>query len=284
MKQHPRHNRQGRPPRPGLRPVPAGFLAAGLALLALAGPGPAAADAPAGHDGLSCRLCHGGEAAAVADPLAADRVRQARCLDCHREAAVAGTAPSFHGRGRCLDCHDFHRMGTVTTTAGNLALADLAGVDRAHCRGCHDGKGSLADLSAAHRAAGRLYHENAAALQGQSPSTPCLWCHSDGRATDWQAVPASDRIAFPEHASHPFGEVLRPGTGPVVRRIRDVVDPRLPLPAGRIECVTCHQLTARTKDRLIPFASPKELCLGCHDLGREPERDAAVLMAGLGRR
>lgn len=249
------------------------IIAAAATLAAV--PGPAA---PTGHDAVSCRLCHAD--AGAADAGGGLAVAQQQCLACHPEARQAGPAPSFHGRGRCLDCHGFHAPGTVTTAAGTLALGDLAGVSRAHCRACHDGQGRLADLSDAHRAAGRLYHEQAASLRERSPSTPCLWCHSDSRSTDWQAVPAADRLAFAEHASHPLGIPVRPGQGPVVRRMRDAIDPRIPLPGGRLECVSCHQLTAATKDRLIPFPTAQELCVGCHQLN-EPAGARPLAAAGL---
>ncbi|MFO7610847.1 MAG: cytochrome c3 family protein [Candidatus Krumholzibacteriia bacterium] len=241
----------------------------------------AAVAAPTGHDGISCRLCHA-DAGAVAAGGGMPAAQQ-QCLACHPGARQAGPAPSFHGRGRCLDCHGFHAPGTVTTAAGTLALEDLAGVARDHCLACHDGKGRLADLSDAHRAAGRLYHEHAASLRERSPSTPCLWCHSDSRSTDWQAVPAADRLAFAEHASHPIGIPVRPGQGPVVRRMREVIDPRIPLPGGRLECVSCHQLTAATEDRLIPFPTAQELCVGCHQLN-EPADRRPLAAAGLAGR
>ncbi len=243
-----------------------------------AAPEPVSASAP--HDGVSCTVCHGrGDRARSAGET--ELVRQDRCLDCHATAADAASSSIFHGQGRCLGCHTFHDPGVVTTAAGTIDLAALAGVNRAHCRACHDGKGPLADLSESHRAAGRLYHEQADRLAGLPGSTPCLWCHSEANATTWQAAATGDRIAFAEHASHPFGIPVKPGQGAVVRRMRDVIDPRIPLPEGRLECVSCHQLTAATRDRLIPFPSPKQLCLGCHQLN-DQGGGSGVLLANLG--
>ena len=241
----------------------------------------AAADgAAAAHDALSCSACHGRAFQAGAETQTA-AARQERCLSCHASAANAGASSMFHGRGRCLQCHTFHDAGTVVTAAGTVDLAALAGVNRAHCRSCHDGKGQLSDLSDSHREAGRLYHEQAAQLADLPGSTPCLWCHSDSRGSDWQAAASGDRIAFAEHASHPFGIPVRPGQGAVVRRMREVIDPRIPLPEGRLECVSCHQLTASTKDRLIPFPTPKQLCLGCHQLN-DQGGGGGVRLANLG--
>lgn len=252
-------------------------VAAAVLMAGAAGPAVTAAPAASGHDAVSCRLCHAqpGSTSSAGAALTAQR-----CVGCHPGATRPGPAPTFHGRGRCLDCHGFHSPGTVATTAGTVALGDLEGVDRAHCLPCHDGKGSLVDLGEAHRAAGRLYHENAALLRGQAPSTPCLWCHSESRSTAWQAVPAADRLAFVEHASHPIGIDVRPGRGPVVRRMREIIDPRIPLPGGRIECISCHQLTAGTEDRLRPLAEPQGLCLGCHQLN-QPSGGAALATAGV---
>ena len=241
---------------------------------------PVAGAEAAPHDGVACTVCHGrGDQSRTTAETAL--FRQDRCLDCHATAASAAPSDMFHGQGRCLRCHTFHGPGAVVTAAGTIDLAALAGVDRGHCRACHDGKGPLADLSESHRVAGRLYHEQAEQLAGLPGSTPCLWCHSAANANAWQAAAPGDRIAFAEHASHPFGIPVQPGQGGAVRGMRDVIDPRIPLPEGRLECISCHQLTASTKDRLIPFPSPKQLCLGCHRLN-VPEGGSGLQLANLG--
>ncbi len=66
--------------------------------------------------------------------------------------------------------------------------------------------------------------------------------------------------------------------GPL-HRIEDWDCPRLPLPAGRLECQTCHSLTAGTKDLLIPFADPYALCNGCHT-ERQPAQPHRLMEAG----
>jgi predicted CXXCH cytochrome family protein len=47
--------------------------------------------------------------------------------------------------------------------------------------------------------------------------------------------------------------------------MRAVLDPRIPLFDGNMECQSCHSLTATAKDLLRAWGSPKEMCLGCHD-------------------
>lgn len=245
--------------------------------LALLAPGMALA----AHDDPDCARCHQGAQAAADDRSALARLERT-CLGCHVEPAAAPGGPQFHGQGQCLRCHSYHEPGTVTTTAGTIRLADLDQVDPAHCASCHGAGEQPTALSDGHRAAGRLYHEKAALLAGQQPSTPCLWCHSDTRATDWQAEAASGRMAFSEHATHPFGMTVHPGRGAPVRRMRQDIDPRIPLPNGRLECVSCHSLSADTKDRLIAFEEPKGLCLGCHEL-KSGSGSGSVMLASMAR-
>jgi predicted CXXCH cytochrome family protein len=241
----------------------------------------AAGTAGAAHDDPDCARCHQGARTAADDQWARASLERT-CLGCHVEPAATAGGPDFHGQGQCLRCHSYHDPGTVTTTAGDILLADLERVDPAHCASCHAADERTANLSEAHRAAGRLYHEQAALLAGQQPSTPCLWCHSDSRATDWQAAAASGRMAFSEHATHPFGMTVQPGRGAPVRRMRQTIDPRIPLPNGRLECVSCHSLSADTKDRLIAFSEPKGLCLGCHEL-KSSAGSGQVMLASMDR-
>lgn len=249
------------------------------------GPGGTSGDDP--HAGISCARCHRGSAnsamftsgADVADP------RSHACRACHgnmNARSAAATAMGFHGSDRtdCAGCHSFHQTGQLKSTVGEVRLG--SGFPQAvagHCAGCHVKGAPLRALNGAHRTAAGLYHRDAAALVNQSPSEGCLNCHSDRSATEWQKQTREERLAFSEHATHPIGVAVVPGSGQDVRRIREDIDPRLRLFNGRIECQTCHVLTASTPDLLVDFTPAGDLCLGCHQLRNDRVDRSQALMA-----
>lgn len=227
-------------------------------------PAAVAGDGETAHQGLDCRRCH----LQQGTEDAADLLAASRCRSCHPDQfAGRDQALGFHtdanGRG-CLSCHSFHAPGTIDTGLGEIALASLGDLDLAHCQSCHQAGSDLAALSDAHQAAARLYHEQAGSLRELSPSQACLNCHSNSAATAWQGAADGRVLAFSEHATHPFGVDVVPGRGDFAHRIRRELDPRVQLFDQRIECQTCHTLTATSKDLLAAFERPKDLCLGCH--------------------
>lgn len=245
----------------------------------------AAADDP--HAGISCAKCHLGTAAramAAATATAVDP-RSRACRNCHRDVQRRGgtaAALGFHAgdRSDCAGCHTFHQAGRLKSAVGEVRLE--AGLEQAvsdHCAGCHVAGAHLADLTGAHRTAAALYHQDAAILADQTPSQGCLNCHSAGAANRWQSRTVEASLVFSEHATHPLGVAVVPGSGQDERRIRDRIDPRLRLFAGRIECQTCHSLTAPTPDLLVAFSTPRDLCLGCHELKSAPSERGQALMA-----
>ena len=133
-----------------------------------------------GHDQARCHRCHGGGAAVGSVTL--DREA---CTGCHVKAARGdGQAQAlFHGdqSQSCVRCHRYHDADTVITPRGSLSLAALEGVDREHCRTCHQPQARRDRLSPGHEAAAALYHEHAADLAGLSPSAACRACHEPGR-------------------------------------------------------------------------------------------------------
>jgi predicted CXXCH cytochrome family protein len=46
--------------------------------------------------------------------------------------------------------------------------------------------------------------------------------------------------------------------------MRNVLDSRIRLFQGKIECVTCHDLTETADDLLVRFEAKYDLCTGCH--------------------
>ncbi len=263
----------------------AGVILAALVLLAAsagaADPGQATA-----HSGVDCRLCHLRSASGAS---AGGNASTAACRSCHgaHPASTRALATWFHqvrGGGAdapdCVRCHAFHAPDAVATPLGSLSLASLRTVDAAHCRSCHGPGHDLAQVSDAHREAARLYHEDAKRLAGLSPSEGCLGCHSGNKASFWRERGAETGPRFDEHASHPFGIAVRAGQTIPGSRLRADLDSRLPLPAGRLECQTCHLLTATTRDLLIPFDPPRDLCLGCHQFASPGVPSPQVAQAG----
>lgn len=250
-----------------------------------------AADDP--HAGIACSTCHGARAvrAVAARGLDAPDPRSSTCRDCHRVAGRSGTrdaggareALGFHrdATADCTSCHSFHEPQRLQTAAGQLRIgsAGLTGTVPGHCAACHAQGSVLANLSPAHREAAALYHRDAALLAEASPSQGCLNCHAAGTTSDWIDA-ASERLTFNLHATHPLGVDVVPGSGQDERRLQASLDPRLRLFEGRIECQTCHSLTAATADLLVPFEQPYDLCLGCHQMddSRQPH-DRRPLLA-----
>lgn len=273
-----------------LRPHPA--LVATLLLLVT---GAARADTRAEdttdpHAGINCSLCHGRTAARallVAVPGGPDP-RSRTCRQCHRgddrPASGLGTDLGFHAdpAADCAGCHAFHEPGRVKTAAGDVRAGGprLSRAVSGHCAACHGEGSDLGNLSPAHRAAAALYHGDAAALATQTPSEACLNCHAAGTRSTWLHQAGGETLTFNPHASHPLGIKVIAGSGRDERSLRKELDPRLRLFAGRLECQTCHSLTAATPDLLVPFEQPYDLCLGCHQL-RNPQPSATrrALMA-----
>ncbi len=236
-----------------------------------------AGEDPGPHGDTDCRRCHANQEATAASVAAAREI----CTGCHRQATAATADRSlFHAdvQVSCTHCHRYHEPDVVATTRGEVSLAALADVDLAHCRTCHAPGRRLDQLSAGHEAAAEIYHRQASTLAALSPSAACRGCHSrDSGVAAWQAAVEGQVVSLADHASHPCEVVVRPGQATVGSWIQDEIDPRLQLPGGRIECVTCHDLTATTPDLLVAFDRPRDLCVGCHRLKREAPGPIAAL-------
>jgi len=234
---------------------------------------------PSAHNRARCNGCHAGGAAATLNAVTiADQ-----CGTCHQPGALTSASASFHtnSRGRCLNCHSFHQPDQVALDSGTEPPVNFATSGNAACRACHGPNGNLASLSPAHRTAATLYHSQARQLQNVSPSQPCLNCHSNQSSSSWRDETDGAVIAFSEHASHPFGIQVVPGAGDSSNWITRNIDPRLPLFDGRIECQTCHLLTADNDDLMIPFPTKYDLCKGCHR--HHGDRDSGLIVARVSR-
>jgi len=249
------------------------------------GPEGAATDDP--HAGISCAQCHLGNAARVVASAAdgGPDPRSRACRACHRDLDRRGGAAKalgFHAgpRSDCAGCHTFHQAGRLKSAVGEVRLeAGLQQSISGHCASCHVEGARPTAMTGAHRTAATLYHQGTTLLAGQTPSQGCLNCHSAGSASDWRNTTVEEHLVFSEHATHPLGMVVVAGSGQDERRIREHIDPRLRLFDGRLECQTCHSLTASTPDLLVGFSTPRDLCLGCHQLRNAPSERGQELMA-----
>jgi hypothetical protein len=87
-------------------------------------------------------------------------------------------------------------------------------------------------------------------------SSTCLSCH-DGSVAPAVALHAADG-----RGAHPVS-VRYAGRADVSIRPNGPLDPLVVLPAGRVECVTCHSGEGTGPHRtVLPVGA---LCLGCHD-------------------
>ncbi|MBU8871659.1 MAG: hypothetical protein KOO60_12405 [Gemmatimonadales bacterium] len=216
------------------------------------------------HETVSCTLCHfSGSQELGASGLS----RTGKCLQCHDGGEGRENFPlGFHvGKDQdCSRCHSFHSPDEINVPGGRLSLAALEEAGSGHCLSCHGAGGRLADLSEAHRTASNLYHADLGVLAGLSPSQGCLQCHDADSGSPWQDSTRQAAVTFNRHASHPMGIPNRATRAANAFLIRLVPDRKLSLFENRIECQTCHQMTALTDNLVIPLAEKQDLCLGCH--------------------
>jgi hypothetical protein len=237
---------------------------------------------PTAHRTAMCGDCHSSGLASVSNTDVVSR----QCSNCHTLKSLAASSVSKNfthstQSGQCLACHTFHDPSQLTTANNPDFQVPRAALNLAQCQGCHNPQGDLAQISDAHQKAAELYHAQAQKLSPSSPSQTCLNCHSNLSASNWQSKTVGAVVAFIEHASHPYGIKVVPGAGNSSNGIAWEIDKRLPLFDGRMECQTCHLLTAGTDDLLIAFEAKYDLCKGCHR--QYGDKEAGPLVADLSR-
>lgn len=222
------------------------------------------ASAPAAHRSAKCRNCHW--QAATAGRGEYGSIHEDQCRTCHLDiTTVRGSlAEQFHNQAdkACTQCHSFHE--TSKLIAGDRQFVSPAddGV-RYECRTCHDSKNMLEHLSEGHRdTAIAFYHSDRRSGPGHSPSQSCMECHADGAHAAVQTNGGRPAISINSFASHPNETEVASGRN---RSFKNPIDPRIPLFENNIQCQSCHSLTSGVKNSLVAFASPYDLCLGCHD-------------------
>ena len=217
------------------------------------------------HAGMDCARCH--QVVADIGNNLPSRNPAGACRSCHDLATGQANivAESFHkDRSRqCNECHSFHETSVITAAGTDFTLSPKTGPGL--CAACHNGAGSLGALSEGHLTAARIFHSNSGLLEDVDASTACMICHSENRTIQIDGLSVGSIPQFSERHTHPLGEIRSSGVMKNGTRVRADRDPRLHLFNNRIECTTCHQLTAMTKYRLVEFESQPQLCGGCHE-------------------
>jgi predicted CXXCH cytochrome family protein len=242
-------------------------FAASLLLLARFGPASASSRNPAEHSQADCARCHSllvqtGET----DPAALDL--STGCRGCHNRLTAADDPlrAAFHvdPNRPCTDCHSFHNT-EMLTVSGKAFLFDFESSSTAfQCYACHTPGMARSNLSPGHQIAKILYHTDSRYLSSLTPSQTCMVCHTSGSSTSAIDMDGLRPPKFSRHAVHPVSVRVVPGSGDATNQIRRQLDPRLPLHEGRIECQSCHSLTAPTPKKLVKYEDSYDLCLGCH--------------------
>jgi predicted CXXCH cytochrome family protein len=247
-----------------------GLITAVVALMALfIRPGQGTEDFRKIHGGVDCVKCH----APVADIAESEFIPDAtsQCLVCHsQERLTAGSRLLFHrSEGRaCVECHAFHRPDEITVRGVSFHLRFTRSNQQALCGSCHSEDGHVENISGGHLRAAQLYHSDNQVLTGLSASSACLLCHSSEMNRTASMASTTLELKIPEFADHghPVGVPVIPGSGQPGNRIRERLDPRLPLFDQKMECQTCHSLTGSDRYLLTASMSSQELCQGCHQV------------------
>ncbi|HVP07070.1 MAG TPA: cytochrome c3 family protein [Candidatus Acidoferrum sp.] len=222
------------------------------------------------HQSIPCSNCHSILAATDETSVTASDLG-ARCHDCHLKLAEADAKSSlrFHqdAKRSCLDCHSFHSTSSISAEGNRFEFVYNNTGQLGECFTCHGQRENLASLSPAHKSAAALFHSNYLAPTGLTPSQLCLVCHTESSAIPPNVLPAGTAVPrFSDHGYHPLGIIVSPGARASGNRIRAQIDSRIVLFEGRIECQTCHSLTATTRWHLVEFANQTDLCQACHQL------------------
>lgn len=88
-------------------------------------------------------------------------------------------------------------------------------------------------------------------------SSTCLSCHDGGAAP--AITPHDTRVP----GSHPVSVPYASARAAVSLRRSGPRDPAVVLPAGRVECVTCHAADGQGPHRTV--LATAALCTGCHE-------------------
>ncbi|UCD64259.1 MAG: hypothetical protein JSW34_02140 [Candidatus Zixiibacteriota bacterium] len=223
------------------------------------------------HRDAICTDCHALRVDAGPNSAIPAGLRR-ECETCHTPDTdnLTGIPLNFHiAREKpCTACHCFHDASKIKAAGRSFLVRFDNSFQRGQCYSCHGLSEDITRLTPGHRQAAALFHGNSALLGRLSPSEACLVCHSGSTSIDLKDLAETrDRApCFDEHGSHPVGVTVEPGKGESGNRIRRDLDRRIRLFGGRIECQTCHSLSADGTAALVKFSGRDDLCRGCHYL------------------
>ncbi|MEW6413184.1 MAG: hypothetical protein AB1483_12060 [Candidatus Zixiibacteriota bacterium] len=221
------------------------------------------------HKNIPCTDCHPFTADLNAGTGINTEYRQ-QCERCHQARLVnpSGIPLNFHStRDRaCRECHSFHKTEQITAAKRSFLVSFENSFQRGQCFCCHGPRESLSGLSPDHRTAAVIFHSDFAVLGKLSVSQACLICHSQTAAQISEEIAhfAQDAPRFKEHGSHPVGVEVVPGAGEPGNAIADQISQEIQLFNGRIECPSCHSLSAGYAKARLVCSSQNELCRACH--------------------
>lgn len=223
-----------------------------------------------GHREAVCADCHTAYASVGKPVEPVDFNRQ--CRECHGAdtSRFYSTGLGFHTNTRiqCLTCHTFHSNSRLSIGEDQVEFSRTAADPQATCRACHGSERSIEALSPGHRRAAELYHTSLFTKSNISVTQSCLVCHGDGGGVLSTTLSQAAREAprFESHGSHPVEISLRDRELAPGSRTIGANPAGLDLPQGRIECVTCHDLTAADNSFLAAGLDANELCRACHEI------------------
>jgi predicted CXXCH cytochrome family protein len=233
-------------------------------------PGNAGESPVASHFNIDCASCHAQVADVTGDGLGMPSY-DAKCRNCHTNLNQVDqtSALSFHQNPSrpCSNCHSFHNPEEIVAGKRPFLIRFEQKSRFNQCRACHGAGENLSALSEGHLVAAKLFHSDFRIVGHLTPSQACLACHSERSTTSAElssAMAVTPRFA--DHASHPVGVQVVPGSGRDGNRIRMQLDSRLQLFGGRMECQTCHSLSSSLPNHLAGFKDRDDLCRGCHQL------------------
>ncbi len=211
------------------------------------------------HEDIICANCH-----SFGSKI--KKFENKRCISCHNQLFDDNfiSDNNFHNdkTRQCTDCHSFHNSNNLIIEKTKTQYDLVSKQGAIHCYTCHSVSSNLSLLSEGHRDARILYHNNSQNILSLSLSQGCMLCHGSSYSS------TSNNSSMPvinNHASHPYEIDVIPGEGNSTNRIRFEIDPRIKLFDNRIECLTCHNLSAEEDDLLVNFEEPLDFCNGCHE-------------------
>jgi predicted CXXCH cytochrome family protein len=222
------------------------------------------------HESVDCGRCHLFVASNSEESFTLPN-QEVECRSCHMAALAGRVAEAFplafhEDKMRdCRECHFFHKRDLLHSDSLTFSMGKSSSKRDAVCVLCHQEGGKMGNLSAGHRQAASIIHSGWVAQLDAGPSAICLSCHSQHGSGNMTGLNGIAVRQFDKNKDHPYGIVVHATAMVNGSRIRNNIDNRLRLVDSRLECLTCHNLTANNRHRLVIAESQTALCIGCHE-------------------